>query len=244
VYILQGYVLFDVTLTALDLLLFKKILVVDYDSLSYEEQGKYLEEREKECDALDSWYDSHLDKGHCRKVIQYIKNDYKYKKADYDAYTAKIHEEKIQKDNRDSKEYLDKIEYLTNLQEKIKYLNKTFKLDELKDMSKSLKQLINVLTEKPVGLDLVHESFYLYLDEVNSVLQKMSGLDKDARELYISRLSDVVVLLHNEIDNLSARIQKVETNDIEISLNVLLRELSDNKVPDGRVELGEDEDNV
>ena len=93
-------------------------------------------------------------------------------------------------------------------------------------MRNSLVLLCEVLDEKPVGYALIRESLYIHLDELQSILLKLSSTDEQTYSVYKDSLIQVIKLLQNNIDDLITRIKKYETDDIEISLNVLLNDLS------------------
>jgi uncharacterized protein YdeI (YjbR/CyaY-like superfamily) len=73
---------------------------------------------------------------------------------------------------------------------------------------------------------MIPHNLYLHLDELLVVLNKYTELDNEQKKNYISDIKKVSEYLKRNIEQLSKRISALETEDIEISLSVLLKDLA------------------
>ena len=104
----------------------------------------------------------------------------------------------------------------------------------LKPVHKALKLLISTLSEKEIGFSLISNTFYIYLDELQGILEKFFSLNKRQKDEYISKIEKLSELIEEHISSLVKRIEKLEIEDFDVNIDVLLSEL-ERKV---------DEDNV
>ena len=81
-----------------------------------------------------------------------------------------------------------------------------------------------------MGYSLISSNLYLYLDELQNILNKWGELSEEQKQKYESDVKKISVALSKNIDELNSRISKLETEDLEVSISVLLKELTDSTV--------------
>ena len=74
---------------------------------------------------------------------------------------------------------------------------------------------------------MISVSLYVYLDELHGITTKLVGLNENQKEKHMKDVSKISEALSNNIDNLNERISAVENQDIEVSIDVLLKELTE-----------------
>ena len=99
----------------------------------------------------------------------------------------------------------------------------------LSPILKSMNTLIATLDKKPMGYGLIPNTLYIYLDELQNILERLIGLEDEKRERYIKDIEKISTALSENIETLIDRITKLETEDIEVSITVLLNELTRNE---------------
>ena len=85
--------------------------------------------------------------------------------------------------------------------------------------------------EKEVGFTLISNTFYIYLDELQGILEKFFSLNKGQKEEYFGKVEKLSELIEDHISSLVKRIEKLEVEDLDINIDVLLSEL-ERKVED------------
>ena len=143
-----------------------------------------------------------------------------------DAQEEEQTKKEIISDERKSKDFDNKIEYLSATKKKIGYFIKNKELTCLSPINESLKKLIKILKTKPNGINFVPSSTYLYLDELQKILEKMTSMDKEKQDKYLSDIQKISDAMSNNLQLLIDKIDKVETEDIDVSITVLLQELT------------------
>ena len=126
-----------------------------------------------------------------------------------------------------SSDYDDKITYLSDIERKLKYYCSNSGGEYLMPIIKVLEDLMLILNEKPSCISLIPSSTYVYLDEVIAIHNRVIQLDAQRAKQYNSDMNIVVSKLSNNINNLVQRIERMETEDINVSIAVLLQELND-----------------
>ena len=138
----------------------------------------------------------------------------------------KIKQEKAQNDTRSSKDYTDKKEFLINSKEKFKFYKTNHDMSIVSPIIKSLKDLIKILEEKPIGYSMISAKTYLYIDETLKILEQLVNMDDDLKERYLDKISQISNELSRTVNELIERIERLEVEDIEVSMTVLLNELT------------------
>ena len=83
----------------------------------------------------------------------------------------------------------------------------------------------NVLEEKEVGFTIISSSFYIYLDELQGILEKFFSLNGEQKSEYIEKIEKLSKLIEEHINSVIKRIEKLEVEDLEVNIDVLLQEL-------------------
>ena len=85
--------------------------------------------------------------------------------------------------------------------------------------------MICVLEEKEIGFTIISSSFYIYLDELQGILEKFFTLNDKQRSEYIEKIQRLSKLIEDHINSVIKRIEKLEVEDLEVNIDVLLQEL-------------------
>jgi hypothetical protein len=152
---------------------------------------------------------------------KFIQNERQY----IDAELAKIKESEIQADTKKSKDYTDKKDYLIQMRDKLHYFKTRHNMKFLNSVYDSVFRLIDILERKPFGYEMVPNKIYIYLDELQNILTQMSGFDDVQRAKYEQDVNKITKALSKDIDRLGERISKSETESVEVSIAVLMKEL-------------------
>lgn len=155
--------------------------------------------------------------------FDWYENELRYHKRILDKKLEKIETEKVLSNEKVSSDYQDKLVYFKDMKVKFEHLSKKF--EGLTPIFKSLKNLISLLEKKPIGITFIPNTVYIYLDELQTISSKLEGLDKEQQDRYSDKFSKVAVALSQNIEDINRRIDNYETEDIEVTLNVLFSEL-------------------
>ena len=143
-----------------------------------------------------------------------------------EAELAKVQKIEAKTNQKVSKDYANKREYFIALQHKFNYFIAEYKYAFLNEICLEVKELVELLDKKPMGYEMIPHNLYLHLDELLVVLNKYTELDNEQKKNYISDIKKVSEYLKRNIEQLEKRISALETEDIEISLSVLLKDLA------------------
>lgn len=152
-----------------------------------------------------------------------------------DAENKKIEEQKIKEDKRTNKDFNNKLDYLHNCKDKLKFYINEKNISELKPVKIALNKLIKTLEERPMGITMIPMTLYIYLDELQLISEKICGLSDNYSNKYSKDIEKVSGLLRANIAELIDKINKYDMDDIEVSLSVLLKELEENEISDEEV---------
>ena len=97
--------------------------------------------------------------------------------------------------------------------------------NSLRGIVKSLKVVKKILVEKPESLVVVSRNLYVYLDELQLILNKFSELSAEMQIQYIEDIQKVCVALNENIQHTIKRLRSFDTEKLEVSLDTLLKEL-------------------
>ena len=156
-----------------------------------------------------------------------------YYEDDIKSELEQIKRVEIENDKRKSNDYTDKLDFLQSAYERIVFFDEKYDIVSMKNVTKSLKNLIFILQEKPIGFQLMRVTIFTYIDELLSILDKWQILDKKSKEIYISDIEKISEELGENIRSLSDRISKMEVQDIDVSISVLLSELKSQNEKEG-----------
>ena len=138
-----------------------------------------------------------------------------------------IKEKEFQEDNKNSQDYENKKEYWLMSKERLNYFASQYdEMDCLAEVSKSIDLLIEAVQDNENGFEMVPINLYLLMDELKKTLNKISVLKEGQKQTCIDDLQKVSSALSQHINDLVKRVEASETKDIEISLAVLLKELT------------------
>ena len=138
---------------------------------------------------------------------------------------GKIKDKEIENNNKKSAEYQNKLKYFEDVRDRLKYFIDKKNVDFLKPVYESIKRLICVLEEKEIGFTIISSSFYIYLDELQGILEKFFTLNDKQRSEYIEKIQRLSKLIEDHINSVIKRIEKLEVEDLEVNIDVLLQEL-------------------
>ena len=110
--------------------------------------------------------------------------------------------------------------------EKLEYFVKTYKVHEVDIVITSIAKLDEVLEKKPMGQGLIDGTLYLYLDELQKILSEYVSLNDKQRNAYLADIKKLSMAFGQNLDRLTERIEKLETESMEVSIAVLMNELT------------------
>ena len=117
------------------------------------------------------------------------------------------------------------MKYFEDVRDRLKYFIDKQKVEYLKPVYKSIKKLIDILNEKEVGFTIISSSFYIYLDELQGILEKFFSLNDKQKSEYTKKIEKLSILIEDHINSLIKRIEKLDVEDLEVNIDVLLQEL-------------------
>lgn len=129
-------------------------------------------------------------------------------------------------EQKPTKELTEKIEYFTIFAEKIDYFVANHDFTFLRPVKDSVNRLITILKTKPDGYSLIPRTLYLYIDELQKVLGKLTGLQESQMDDYMEDLVKVSEALSKNVNDVIAKIEQIDAADIEVTLSVLINELT------------------
>lgn len=240
-----SFIIFDIVLCFIDQMTYVIIPYNRTKNMSLDDVKKRIDSLKKEkqeiSEELDNfrkkvcnecryhYYDNCTDCRDVKLAISEIRtlNDFIKSEENYlNKELEKIKEKEVEANNKTSKDYSDKKQYLIDIRDKLKYYKNKKNMTFLEPVLRSVKLLISTLDKKPMGYALVSNTLYIYLDELQKILEKLTSLDETKKDVYIKDIEKISVALSENINSLINRISKLETEDIEVSITVLLNELT------------------
>lgn len=155
------------------------------------------------------------------KLNDFIDSESRYLESE----KSKIKDKEIENNNKKSVEYQNKMKYFEDVRDRLKYFIDKQKVEYLKPVYKSIKKLIDILNEKEVGFTIISSSFYIYLDELQGILEKFFSLNDKQKSEYTKKIEKLSILIEDHINSLIKRIEKLDVEDLEVNIDVLLQEL-------------------
>lgn len=137
-------------------------------------------------------------------------------------------EEKLKLDSTRSGDFVNKLEYITSVRNKLKLYKRNDELHMLGDVESSLGRLEKILNRRKKSISNVPSNMWIYLDELLDILESWEDLDSKAKSDYVDGIGKISEVLSENIDSVEERIRTAETQNIEVSIKVLLDELSKN----------------
>ena len=247
-----GFIITDVVLCCIDTEVFVKAPYRKARKMSLEDVESNVEKmklekdsitkrisylRDKYCDECHSYSGSRYSCTDCSEMAN-LHNDLSKLQSFIDKEEhylrlekGKIRDKEIENNNKKSAEYQNKLQYFEDVKDRLKYFIDKQDVEFLKPVHKAMKKLIETLSEKEVGFTLISNTFYIYLDELQGILEKFFSLNKGQKEEYFGKVEKLSELIEDHISSLVKRIDKLEVEDLDINIDVLLSEL-ERKVED------------
>lgn len=160
-------------------------------------------------------------------VIDYLREWIKEERAYIDTLQkAPVKEtvEDVESDVWDASEKI-KVGKLMSYRNKISEYVTTHHMKFLSNTESALVSLIDIVHQKPIGIRLVSNNLFVYFDELFYILDKYKGFSDKNVSKYNTTIQQISNKLSENIRKIVYRIEKFETDDIEVSMNVLLKEL-------------------
>lgn len=213
---------------------------------SLDKSQKRLEKAKKQLESLDAeilayqkehcrydhdcYWCSKTKREQCEKFSQTREVLFNFIKAEEEHVNSilkKIEEDNIKEDKRQSKDYTDKKEYFVSIGNKFEYYREKHNMVFLIPIIESIEKLENILERKPIGWTMISSTLYAYLDELQNILNKWIDLNETQKAEYQQDIIKISNALSGNIERLIERIEALDTEDIEIGISVLLKELTD-----------------
>ncbi len=238
-----SFIIFDLIMCTIDWLIFFAIPHWKTTKVTLEEAQQrvalYEEKRDKllkkmmenahcdgECHKCWRTRCNHFEQSGLRIYNTFIKEEKKY----IDEELKKIEVKKAESEvNKQSKDFADKKEYLQSASLRIKVLIENDKMDFLKPTYDAVEDLRTTLDKKPIGYTMVSDMLYIYMDELLKIVARLGELEEEQVNKYMPDVQKISQYLSRHVNEIEDRIIKLETDDIEVGIAVLLKELSDDK---------------
>ena len=130
-------------------------------------------------------------------------------------------ENATKKDNR--------IIQLENILNEINCFVNNENINSLVCIGDAINELLDTIKQKPIGIRLISNNLFVYFDELKYILEKYITLNDENKEKYNLTIAEIAERLTSNIKEICNSIEKLETDDIEVSMNVLLSELKNVK---------------
>ena len=236
-----SFILFDILMCSLDWLIFFVIPRWKTMHVSLEEAQRrlplYEEKREKlfkkiiaeeGCDGecINCWHTrcGGLKDDELKIYDAFIRDEKRYIESEL----KKLEIQKAESEgNKQSKDFTDKKEYLASASLRIKVLIENEKMDFLKPTYQAIEDLRETLNKKPMGYTMISDMLYIYTDELLKIVAQLKDLDEEQVNKYMPDVQKISKYLSQHVNDIEDRIIKLETDDIEVGIAVLLKELSD-----------------
>lgn len=117
---------------------------------------------------------------------------------------------------------------VTKLENYEKKINKYIEEDGIADIeciSDAIKKLFIAINHKPTGIKLISNNLFVYFNELEYILDKYITLNQENKLKYQKDIIEIAENLTTNIKKVCEDIEKIETNDIEVSIKILLQEL-------------------
>jgi hypothetical protein len=200
---------------------------------------KMTQQRDELSRDIKEYYDEHCRHNKCPRNCNYCALTYMEKDRDrlttfinseqkhVDTELSKIKEAEMQADTKKSKDYTDKKDYLIQTRDKLHYFKTKHDMKFLDSIYDSVFRLIDVLEKKPFGYEMVPNKIYIHIDELQNILTQMAGFDNEQRSRYEQDVNKIANALSQDVERLVERVSKSETESVEVSIAVLMKELVD-----------------
>lgn len=96
----------------------------------------------------------------------------------------------------------------------------------LLDIVDKINKLSKLLAEKPERMQVVPRTLYVYLDELQLILNHFTDLPKEKKNDYSVEIEKVCKALSENIQHTINRVENFNTEKLEVSLETLLQELT------------------
>jgi hypothetical protein len=244
-----AFIATDIVLCAYDHLRFVVIPHFQTMRMDLSDAQKRLErvknqklELDKEIERFEEENCSYACRGRCEYcTLRTLKDDRKFltefihSESEYiDQELQKVKEAEIQANNKQSRDYADKRDYFNAMRDKLTYFIGKHDMEFLAPVLMSVNSLLETLEKRPLGYEMVPNTIYIYLDELQKILTQISNYDEERRSRYEPDVDRIAKALSKNIEQLNDRIERTETADVEVSIAVLLKDLTN----------GEEEKNV
>lgn len=143
-----------------------------------------------------------------------------------DTLKAEKHEqeENKEKELKSNKEIAVYIEEFNNFKKKLNVIRTEDNKDFIKQINQKLKEIIDLVSEKPATTTFANKIYNLYLPEITVLISSIPK-DKENRAEFNNNLTDVLNELDTLLDNTKKTILDFSQRNIDISFEVLKKEI-------------------
>ena len=156
---------------------------------------------------------------------EYTKNLYVEEKKALDKRLKEIEEENLKKEKKISSDFQNKLDYFDTLKKRYTYFVETENMTYLEKIINELSLLVDNLNNKPEALKIIPNTLYIYLDELQTIVDKIISLPEEKKNEYVKDIEKISNALSENIKYTTKRILNYQVEDIEVGINVLLSEL-------------------
>lgn len=209
--------------------LYPRYLSKTRDIKKIEDRIKKLRQKEKYWDDKDS-YDSFFDSSTIYSIRRYYsicqnsEKDYLNEIKKELAKEQEVLKTQNIETTRDTR--IAKLETYKKLVET--YISE-HNISDIECIDASIEKLLDTVNHKPAGVKLISNNLFVYFNELKYILDKFITLNQENKEKYQENIIEIAKSLTSNIEEICDNIEKFETDDIEVSMKILLQELKDTK---------------
>ena len=144
--------------------------------------------------------------------------------SELQAEKTEIEEETKEKDLKSNQEIAIYLEELTTFKKKLSVIRTEENKEFLKELTTKLKELINLVSEKPATSVFTNKIFNLYLPELVALMSSIPK-DEENRKEFDDNITEVLSEIDNLVDNTKKTILNFNQRNVEISFDVLKKEI-------------------
>ena len=118
---------------------------------------------------------------------------------------------------------------LQNYRQEITYYVENHNISSISCVGDAIDNLLGAVNQKSAGVKLISNNLFVYFNELKYILEKYITLNNENKEKYNITITEIAERLSANIEEICDNIEKFETDDIEVSMSVLLKELKESK---------------
>lgn len=149
----------------------------------------------------------------------------KYESEWFEKKLIPYKDEEIKNLQTPAKDYADKRMFFAAFAGQIEQYITLYNINCLNPVAAATKSLMEILDAKPDGYEIVPQMLYVYINEFQKTLVKVSSLTNSQMKEHTEELVKVSNALSKHMNQLVEKINNADFEEIDLSLSVLIQEL-------------------